>query len=107
MKSFSEILSEAKIPELIDLEINGSKLQNNMMAKASVMGGIKAMDEFKAMNVFSIKGSSFSVVLKDDKVFLKLTKAGQKTIRIRLKDDPNYLDNVIKVFKSSYKKYFK
>jgi hypothetical protein len=100
---------KVKIPNDFDLNIKISNFNISPMdlPRAETIGSINyLMKEFEKKKVAPIPGHTYKLGIKGDKLVLILTPKGKSMMKTREKNNPGYMNNVIKVFKQAYKNYF-
>lgn len=114
MKTLQQIITEAeakakakaKANNIIDLKIKKGDVQSSELARATVVGHIKAMSFFEKNKISPLTSGDFDVKIVNDKLVVVLTKEGMSKIKVRSKTNKTYLDDVTKTLRQAYKEYF-
>lgn len=77
------------------------------MATATVIGGMQyLMEEFRKADVGCLIMGDYDLDIRNGEIGVTWTAHGKKVMRIRCKKNPGYFEDVVKVFKKAYLKYF-
>jgi len=77
------------------------------MVRAETIGAMTdLMSMFKTKGVAPMPGNRFKIGIKNGNIVVIWPAKGKSMIRTRTETDPEYMNNVINVFKEAYKNYF-
>ena len=102
------ILSE-KFPDFIGLGLKAAKfnVDRRHMDRATIIGAMTYLiPAFQKAGIQPLTQGTFDIFIMKDEIGIKWTAKGKKVMKIRMKKNPKYMEEIIPVFKTAYKKYF-
>lgn len=109
LKYYKMFEAKQKVPTNIKLDISVSDfdIKPQIMVRAAVVGGMKSIPYFEKYKVSGLTSADFSVRIIDGFVNIALTTKGKFKVKVRLKKNPKYLEQIQKVYQEVYLDYFK